>query len=97
MEAQHLDSHLLTQCLRRGGDDALYSRLRGFNGESWRGLVDRAAWHGVAPLLYHRLRRVENLVIPLEELVRLRDRYFHCQLMNRAILEQLSEIVRETT
>ena len=80
-----------------GSDNALYSRLRGFNGESWRELVDRAAWHGVAPLLYHRLRRVENLVIPLEELVRLRDLYLHCQLMNRANLEQLSEIVRETT
>ena len=36
-------------------------------------------------------------MIPPEQLVRLRDLYLHCLLRNRAILEQLSEIVRETT
>ena len=96
MAAQHLDSHL-TQCLRRGGDDALYSTLRGFNGESWRELVDRAVWHGVAPLLHHRLGQSENLAIPPQELERLRDLYIHCLLRNQASFEQLSEIVRETT
>ena len=73
------------------------TELRGINVESWRRLVDRAIWHGVAPLLYHRLVRSEHLVIPPEQLVRLRDLYLHCLLRNRAILEQLSEIVRETT
>ena len=97
MGAQHLDSYLLTQCLRRGPDVGLHSKLRGINVETWRELVDRAAWHGVAPLLYHRLGHIENLVIPPEQFVRLRDLYLHCLLMNRVILEQLSEIVRETT
>ena len=96
MGAQQLDSHLLTQCLRSGGGDDLHAKLRGFNGESWRELVDRAAWHGVAPLLYHRLGGIENLAIPREHFVRLRDFYLHCLLRNSAILEQLSEIVRET-
>ncbi|MCH7566023.1 MAG: nucleotidyltransferase family protein [Gemmatimonadetes bacterium] len=97
MGAQHLDSYLLTQCLRRGPDVGLHSKLRGINVETWRELVDRAAWHGVAPLLYHRLGLIENLVIPPEQFARLRDLYVHCLLMNRVILEQLSEIVRETT
>ena len=97
MGAQHLDSYLLTQCLRRGPDVGLHSKLRGINVETWRELVDRAAWHGVAPLLYHRLGLIENLVIPPEQFARLRDLYVHCLLMNRVILEQLSEIVQETT
>ena len=96
MGAQHLDSHLLTRCLRRGPDASLLAKLRGINVEAWRELVDQAAWHGVAPLLYHRLGHIENLVIPAEQLVRLRDLYLYCHLMNRATLEQLSEIVRET-
>ena len=97
MGVQHLDSHFLTRCLRRGRDDDLHSELRRINVESWRQLVDRAVWHGVAPLLHHRLGRFENLVIPPEQGTRLRDLYVHCLLKNRAILEQLSEIVRETT
>ena len=97
MGPQHLDSHLFTRCLRRGGGDDLHARLRGFDGESWRELVDRAAWHGVAPLLYYRLTRIENLVIPRDQFVRLRDFYLHCLLRNKAILDQLSEVVRETT
>ncbi len=97
MGAQHLDSHLLTQCLRRGPNVGLHAKLRGINVEAWRELVDRAVWHGVAPLLHHRLERFENLVIPPEQHIRLRDLYLHCLLKNRAILEQLSEIVQETT
>ena len=97
MEVQHLDSHFLTLCLRSGRDEDLHSKLRRINGESWRELVDRAVWHGVAPLLYHRLRRVENLVIAPEQLERLRDLYMYCLLRNQSISEQLSEIVRETT
>ena len=97
MAAQHLDSHLLTQCLRRGPDVGLHAKLRGINVEAWRELVDQAIWHGVAPLLHHRLARFENLVIPPEQHIRLRDLYHHCLLKNKAILEQLSEIVRETT
>ena len=97
MAAQHLDSHLLTQCLRRGPDVALHAKLRGINVEAWRELVDQAIWHGVAPLLHHRLARFENLVMPPEQHIRLRDLYHHCLLKNKAILEQLSEIVRETT
>lgn len=97
MGAQHLNSHFLTRCLRSGRDDDLYAELRGIDVESWRQLVDRAAWHGVAPLLYHRLQRVVNLVIPREHGARLHHLYLHCLLKNRAILEQLSEIVRETT
>ena len=97
MEVQHLDSHFLTLCLRGGRDEDLHAKLRGINGESWGRLVDRAVWHGVAPLLYHRLRRSENLVIPPDPLERLRDLYIHCLLRNQPILEQLSEIVRETT
>ena len=97
MGTQHLDSHLLAQCLRRGPNVDLHAKLRGINVEAWRELVDQAIWHGVAPLLHHRLGRLKNLVIPPEQLVRLRDLYLHCLLKNRAILEQLSEIVRETT
>ena len=92
-----MDSHLLTLCLRSGRGENLNSELRGINGESWGRLIDRAAWHGVAPLLYHRLRRSEDLVIPQEHLQRLHDLYLHCLLKNQAISEQLSEIVREIT
>ena len=92
-----MDSHFLTLCLRSGRDEDLDSELRGINGESWGRLVDRAAWYGVAPLLYHRLRRSENLAIPQEHLQRLHDLYFHCFLRNQAISEQLSEIVGEIT
>ena len=94
--AQQLDSHLLTRCLRRGEEDDLHAHLLGIDGESWRDLVDRAAWHGVAPLLYHRLQHIKNLEIPREHFVRLRDFYLHCLLRNSAILGQISEIVRET-
>ena len=94
--ALHLDSHLFTRCLRRGEADDLHAQLRDIDDESWRDLVDRAAWHGVAPLLYHRLQRIENLTIPREHFVRLRDFYLHCLLRNSAILEQISEVVRET-
>ena len=97
MEVQHLHSHLLTLCLRSGRDEDLHSKLRGIDGESWRRLVDQAVWHGVAPLLYHRLRESENLQIPPEQLKRLGDLYSHCLLRNQAIFEQLSEIVTETT
>ena len=97
MEVQHLDSHYLTLCLGSGRDEDLHSELRGIDGESWGRLVDQAVWHGVAPLLYHRLRRSENLVIPPDQLERLHDLYLHCLLRNQAILEQLSEIVVETT
>ena len=94
--APHLDSHLFTRCLRRGEADDLHAQLRDIDDESWRELADRAAWHGVAPLLYHRLQRIENLAIPRGHFVRLRDFYLHCLLRNSAILEQISEIVRET-
>ncbi len=97
MGAQHLNSHFLTRCLRPGRDDDLHAELRGIDVKSWRQLVDRAVWHGVAPLLYHRLGLVENLVIPREQGARLHHLYLHCLLKNRAILEQLSEIVRKTT
>ena len=97
MSAQNLDSHLLTQCLRRGPNVDLRAKLRRINEEAWRGLVDQAVWHGVAPLLHHKLALLKNLVIPPQQLVRLRDLYLHSLLKNKAILEQLSEIVRETT
>ena len=97
MAAQHLDSHLLNQCLRRAPNVSLDAKLRGINVDAWRELVDQAIWHGVAPLLHYRLARFENLVIPPEQHIRLRDLYHHCLLKNRAILEQLTEIVRETT
>ncbi len=97
MGVQDLDPHFLTRCLRRGRDDDLHYELRRISVEIWRQLVDQAVWHGVAPLLHHRLGRFENLVIPPEQATRLRDLYLHCLLKNRAILEQLSEIVRETT
>lgn len=92
-----MDSHLLTLCLRSGRGEDLNSELRVINGESWGQLVDQAAWYGVAPLLYHRLRRSENLAIPQEHLQRLHDLYLHCLLRNQAISEQLSEIVGEIT
>ena len=97
MEVQHLDSHFLTLCLRSGRYEDLHSKLRRINGESWCELVDRAVWHGVAPLLYHRLRRSEDLVIPREHLQRLHDLHLHCLLKNQAISDQLSEIVGEIT
>ena len=97
MEVQHLHSHLLTVCLRRSRDADLSSKLRRIDDESWRRLIDQAVWHGVAPLLYHRLRELENLLIPPGQLKRLGDLYIHCLLRNQAILEQLSEIVTETT
>ena len=97
MRVQHLDPHLLTECLRRGPNVGLHAKLRGIKVEAWRELVDQAIWHGVAPLLHHRLGRFESLVIPPEQLVRLRDLYLHCLLKNKTILDQLSEIVRETT
>lgn len=97
MGVQSLNSHFLARCLKTGRDDDLYAELRGIDVASWHQLVDQAAWHGVAPLLYYRLRHVENLVIPQEPSARLRHLYLHCLLKNRAILEQLSEIVRETT
>ena len=97
MGAQNLDSHLLTQCLRRGPNVDLRAKLREIDVEAWRELVDQAVWHGVAPLLHQKLGRLKNLVIPPQQLVRLRDLYLHCLLKNKAILEQLSEIVRETT
>ena len=97
MEARHLDSQLLPRCLRRGRSEDALSELRGLDGEAWRRLVDEALWHGVAPLLYHRLGRGEGPAIPPEPLGRLRDVYLHSLLRNQAILEQLSEILRETT
>ena len=97
MGVQHLNSHFLTRCLRSGRDDDLDSELGRIDVESWRQLVDRAEWHGVAPLLYHRLRHIENLVIPQQEGERLHHVYLHNLLKNRSILEQLSEIVREIT
>ena len=97
MERRLLDSHLLTRCLRSGLGDDLDFELCRIDGESWRRLVDQAVWHGVAPLLYHRLRRSVGLEIPAEPFEKLRDLYLHCLLRNEAISEQLLEIVRETT
>ena len=97
MDVQHLDSHLLTLCLPSDRDEDRHSKLCGIDGELWYRLVDQAVWHGVAPLLYHRLRRSDNLLIPPDQLQRLHDLYIHCLLRNQAILEQLSEIIRETT
>ena len=57
MEAQPLDAHFLTRCLRPEMDDDLYTELRGLDVESWCRLADQAIWHGVAPLLYRRLGR----------------------------------------
>ena len=96
MEAHHHNSHLLTQCLRHGPDVGLHAKLREINVEAWQELVDEAVWHGVAPLLYYRLEHIGDLIIPPEQFARLRDLYLHSFLMNKAILEQLSEIVRET-
>ncbi len=95
MQAEHLDSHRLTLCLRRTRDEDLRSKLGGMDGESWRRLVDRAVWHGVAPLLHHRIRESPDLLIPPQQLERLRDLYVHCLLRNEAILEQLSEVLGE--
>ena len=66
MEVQYRDADLLTLCLRSDRDEDGHSKLHGIDGESWYRLVDQAVWHGVAPLLYHRIRRSENLLIPPE-------------------------------
>ncbi|HKJ03929.1 MAG TPA: nucleotidyltransferase family protein, partial [Longimicrobiales bacterium] len=97
MEVHPPDARLLTRCLRRGRDEDLGAELSGLDGQAWSRLVDRAVWHGVAPLLHHRLGRWEDPGIPPSQRVRLRDVYHHCFLRNRAILEQLSDVLREIT
>ena len=95
MAVQNLDSLLLARCLRRGAVTDVAVELGGLDDHSWRRLVDEAIWLGVAPQLHFRLGRLDDVVVPPDEAMRLRDVYLHCLLKNEAILEQLSEILEE--
>jgi Uncharacterised nucleotidyltransferase len=88
------EARLLVGCVRRDPDPGLAAALRALTNDEWARLVLAAEWHGVGPLLYHRLRGLRDFEIPSSANERLRDLYLHCLVRNLAIEAQLAELLQ---
>lgn len=80
--ARFRTDELLLYCLRVGPDEAGDGRLETLSGSDWDVVIEEASRHGVAPLLYHRLRTFHS-AIAIPEYVMARLRYLYLQSAGR--------------
>lgn len=85
------EAALLAACF--GRDDGEIARvLEPLADADWNALVDQAVRHGVAPLLWERLKAISVAATP-SALERLHESYLHNALRNTAALDELSPVL----
>jgi hypothetical protein len=82
---------LLCDCLGRTPDSELRIRLRSLSSQEWIDLEDKAEHHGVASLLYHKLK--DSPDIPADIRDSLRKRYFLNARKNMLLYDELGIVI----
>jgi putative nucleotidyltransferase-like protein len=89
------EGEFLLECLKQGGGQDVVERLECLTERQWANLRDAAVWHGVAPLLFTRVRTLlgDEAEAPIDS--GLRDFHSYCTLHNSAIREDLVELLAQ--
>jgi len=86
---------LLLACLKAEPEAGLDSRLARLTAEEWAGLITTACRHGVAPILYMRLKRPPlKTVVPASILNRVRDTFLGSAALNVRRYHQLAQLLK---
>jgi hypothetical protein len=85
---------LLLYCLRVVSDEVGDGRLEALSGSDWNVVIKASRRHGVAPLLYHRLRTFHSDVpIPANVVGRLRQGYLENAARNMLLYHRLGDVL----
>jgi hypothetical protein len=91
-ESLTVENQILLWCARREFDGAAAGELVG-RGVDWEALLAAGRRHHLLPLLYERLRAVEDGRIPPGVMARLRSAYYTNLLRNQRLGAELAEVV----
>lgn len=91
------EAELIVWCARTGITEELMARIRQKLQESldWTNLLQMAEYHGVEPLLYASLSKIAHDLVPVEVLVRLRQKVQVRGLLNRSLAQELIKLCDE--
>jgi Uncharacterised nucleotidyltransferase len=93
MDQTQIDE-LLLYCLRVVPDEAGDGRLETLSSSDWDVLVEESGRHGIAPLLYYRLRTSHlDVPIPANVMGRLRQAYLQCSGRNMQLYHELGKLL----
>jgi hypothetical protein len=85
---------LLLYCLRWVPDEMSDGRLKALSSSDWDVLIEASNRHGVAPLLYHRLRTFHaDVPIPANVMGRLRQAYLKNVARNMGLYQELGKLL----
>jgi Uncharacterised nucleotidyltransferase len=85
---------LLLYCLRVVPDEAGDARLETLSSSDWDVLTEESGRHGVAPLLYHRLRTFHSdIPIPANVMARLRHIYLQSAARSMHLYHELRKVL----
>jgi len=86
---------LLLYCLRVVPDTRDDGELEAPSSSDWENLLEASGQHGVAPLLYHRLRTCHSdIPIPANVMGRLRQAYLENAARNMGLYHQLGKLLK---
>ncbi len=93
MDQSRIDE-LLLYCLRVVPDEMGDGRLEALSSSDWDVFIEASGRHGVAPLLYHRLRTSHSDVpIPANVMGRLRQAYLENDARNMGLYHKLGKVL----
>jgi hypothetical protein len=84
---------LLLACLGNASDEAKAEQLARLSPEEWSAVVALAGQHGVAPLLYHRLKQL-SVVLPGELAEELKRAYLRNAARNMSLYQELGKLLQ---